>query len=286
MLKKITPHVSKWFYSFLELQLVISLMSLPLLTHWGLPVSYMSPVANLIFTPLLILFLWVSCLFSVFALVRLPCSWFVYLLDKITDLWHFMLSFANPEWLMGFCYQTLWISLFFCFLVFILYTYIKPTTKQAVCTLLIFWLILIGVRYSMQKNLCQKVGNLPLCALRINGKVYLIDDGALCSKQNFYSNIDYTILPELIKTTGITSIDTLVLCKPSKRLAKIAHQFAMQTNVQTIMVTTKAKGFKEMSDMFQDSSVNVLPLTPKKKIKFPATKKAKKKALTPSQSPF
>jgi hypothetical protein len=267
-------------------------MSLPLLTHWGLPVSYMSPLANLIFTPLLILFLWVSCLFSVFALLHLPCSWFVHLLDKITGLWHFILSFARPEWLIGFSYQTLWISLLFCFLVFVLYTYIKPTTKQAVCTLFIFWLILIGARYYMQKNLYQKVGNLPLCALRINGKVYLIDHGALCSKQNFYSNIDYTILPELIKSTGITSIDTLVLCKPSKRLAKIVHQFAMQTNVQTIMVTTKSKGFKEMSDMFQDSSVNVLPLipkkkiVPKKKIKKPVAKNVKKKALTHKPEPF
>ncbi|HSW76091.1 MAG TPA: hypothetical protein VLG50_03560, partial [Candidatus Saccharimonadales bacterium] len=213
-------------------------MSLPLLTHWGLPVSYMSPLANLIFTPLLIVFLWVSCLFSICALMHLPCSWFVYLLDKITSLWHYLLSFARPQWLIGFGYQTLWISLFFCFLVFILYTYVKPTTKQAVCTLLIFWLFLIGARYSMQKNILQKIGDLPLCALRINGKVYLIDDGALCSKQNFYNHIDYTILPELIKSTGITSIDTLVLCKPSKRLAKIAHQFATQTNVLTIMVTT------------------------------------------------
>ncbi|HSW75546.1 MAG TPA: hypothetical protein VLG50_00730, partial [Candidatus Saccharimonadales bacterium] len=74
-----------------------------------------------------------------------------------------------------------------------------------------------------------------------------------------------TILPELIKSTGITSIDTLVLCKPSKRLAKIAHQFATQTNVLTIMVTTKAKGYKEMLDIFQDSPVNVLPLIAQQK---------------------
>ncbi len=278
MLKKINSHFFKWLYAFLELQLVISLMSLPLLTYWGLPVSYMSPLANMVFTPLLILFLWVSCLFSVCALMHLPCSWFVYLLDNITDLWHYLLSFARPEWLLGFSYHTLWISLPFCALVYFLYTYIRPTTKQAVCSLFIFWLCLINTRQCMQKNFYQKIGDLPLVALHINNKTYLIDYGALCTKQNFYTYIDYTILPMLIKTTGITIIDTLVLCKPSAFLAKAAHQFAQQTNVKTIIVTTKANCFKEMTNLFQGSNITILPQAKQKKEKK-LTKKISKKKL-------
>ena len=277
MLKKINSYFFKWLYAFLELQLVISLMSLPLLTYWGLPVSYMGPLANMIFTPLLILFLWVSCLFSVCALMHLPCSWFVCLLDNITRLWHYLLSFARPEWLLGFSYHTLWISLPFCALVYFLYTYVRPNTKQAVCALFIFWLCLISARQCMQKNFYQKIGDLPLVALHINNKTYLIDYGALCTKQNFYTYIDYTILPMLIKTTGITTIDTLVLCKPSAFLAKAAHQFTLQTNVKTIIVTTKSNCFKEMTKIFQGSDVTIVPQTKQKKEKK-SVKKTQKKA--------
>jgi len=269
MLKKFNDFLVKWFYGFLELQLVISLMSLPILTCWGLPISYMSPLSNMIFTPLLILFLWTSCLFAACALVGLPCSWFVWIMDSITALWGYILSFASPFWLIGFSQSTLWISCIFCIFVYMLYTYIKPNTKNAVAILFMFWLTLIGCRQYMQKNICQQVGDLPMVVLRINKKTYVIDYGALCTKQNFYTYIDYTIMPTLIKATGITTINTLVICKPSAFLAKAAHQFAQQTKVETIIVTKKAHCFEHVKKLFEGSNVIILPLTkPPKKSHF------------------
>ncbi len=99
-----------------------------------------------------------------------------------------------------------------------------------------------------------------MIALRINKKTYVIDYGALCMKQNFYTHIDYTILPTLIKATGITTIDTLVLCKPSAFLAKAAHQFAQQTNIKTIIVTQKARCFKNVKELLTGSDLIILPM--------------------------
>lgn len=106
----------------------------------------------------------------------------------------------------------------------------------------------------------KQIGNLPLLALRINSQNYLIDCGALCQKQNFYNHIDYTIIPEMIKHTGITNIDTLVLCKPSNRLAKVVIQFAKQTNIKTIIATTKNDCFHTLSVAYKNSKIIVLPL--------------------------
>ncbi len=106
----------------------------------------------------------------------------------------------------------------------------------------------------------KKIGDLPLLALRVKQNNCIIDCGALCKKQNFYNNIDYTIIPEIIKHTGITNVDTLVLCKPSKRLAKVAMQFAKQTNVKTIIATTKNDCFKTLAVAYKHSNVKVLPL--------------------------
>ena len=100
--------------------------------------------------------------------------------------------------------------------------------------------------------------------MRLQNKTYLIDNGALCSKQNFYSWIDYTILPELIKTGGITSIDTLVLYKPNKKLIKVVQQFAQQTMIKTILVTTKYGSFYAMKEAFHGSSVKIIPLYQKR----------------------
>jgi hypothetical protein len=263
MLKKISHTIINYLTSFLELQLVITLMSLPILIAWGLPISYMSPLSNLIFTPLLILFLWISCLFAICALLHIPCAIFVTSLDKLTNLWMWLLSFSKPEWLLGFCYSSIWCAIIICFIIILMYSYCKPTTKQAVVILTLLCVAMLGVRLCSSKNLYQKVKDLPLIAIRLNQKNYLIDYGALCSKQNFYNNIDYTIMPQLIKSTGMTSIDTLVLCKPSKILAKVAVQFCTQTNVKTIIATTKGECFKTLCVAYKNSNVQVLPLNKK-----------------------
>ena len=284
MLKKINSLFFKWLYGFLELQLVISLMSLPVLTYWGLPISYMSPISNMIFTPLLILFLWVSCLFSVSAIIGLPCSWLTWALEKTTDLWHHLLSFGSPNYLIGFSFQTWWISVAFCIMVYFLYTYIKPNAKQAVGVLFVFWFLLIISRELMQpKGLCKKIGNKEMTVLHINKKTYLIDYGALCEKQNFYTNIDYSILPSIIKATGITRIDTLVLCKPSASLAKAAYQFAIQTNVKTIIVTTKSNCFKKAKEAFEGTSIEIIPMAKQVKNK---TNKPKFQVISECESEF
>lgn len=96
--------------------------------------------------------------------------------------------------------------------------------------------------------------------MQLNDKTFLIDNGALCSKQNFYSWIDYTILPELIKTGGITTIDTLILYKPNKKLTKIVQQFAQQTMLKTILATTKYGCYYDLKEAFKNSSIKIIPI--------------------------
>lgn len=265
MFKKLTTSINTYLFNFVELQLVITLMSLPILIAWGLPISCMSLISNLIFTPLLIVFLWISCLFAVCALLHIPCSVFAKILDQLSNVWMWMLSFSKPSWIIGFSYPTMSLAIIICACIVLLYTYKKPPTKQAVGILLFFCCCMMVMRWCITKNIYQQVGNLPMIALRANNKNYVVDYGALCGKQNFYTNIDYTIIPELIKHTGITNIDTLVLCKPSKRLAKVALQFAMQMNVKTIIATTKENCFKTLKLAYKNSDVTIVPLLKKNK---------------------
>ncbi len=260
MIKKFANIATTRLVSFLELQLVITLMSLPILIAWGLPISYMSLISNLIFTPLLVLFLWCACFFTIFALLNMPCSFFASSLDQLSNLWIWLLSFSKPEWLIGFNINTLWSSIIICFCIIALYHFKKPTTANALIILTTFFCIMLFVRWCTTSNTYQKINDLPMIAIRLNNKNYVVDYGALCSKQNFFNTIDYTIIPKLIKQAGITNIDTLVLCKPNKRLAKVTLQFCQQMNVKKIIATTKCDCYKTLCIAYRNSNVQVLPL--------------------------
>lgn len=256
--------ISYWLASFLELQLVISLTALPILIHWGLAISYMSLLGNFIFTPLLTAFLWCSSLFTLCSIAHIPCSWLTKSLDILSYIWNYFLSFARPTWLIGFCHSTIWLSLIIALFIFVFYTLFNPSKKVALTTLSLCSFILLCSKYATQKNQLYQIDNLPLYVLQANNKTYLIDNGALCKKQNFYSWIDYKILPELIKTAGITTVNTLVLYKPNKRLTKIVPQFAQQTNIKTILVTTQYGCYHELKKTFQNDTITIKPILLKK----------------------
>ena len=260
-LKNIKHRASSWFLSFLELQLVVSLLSLPLLTYWGLPVSYIGPLANIIFTPVLIAFLWISCIFALCTFMQLPCSIPVCLMNYIAHLWHYLLSLGQPAMLVGFSHQSLIFSIPICICIYILYVYLKPAPKHAISILLCFWISTFLFKQHMDHNFIKQIPNLNLVALKINNKNYLIDYGAFSSKQNFYNHIDYTILPQLIKTTGMSTIDTLILLKPHKNLEDVVSQFAEQTQIKTIIATTKSHQYNNLKQICENKSIILLPCT-------------------------
>lgn len=260
MIKKIT----NWLSSFLELQLIISLLSLPVLIYWGIAISCMLPLANIIFSPLLALFLWCSCLLTLCSIFRIPSTWLTIILDWIAILWHYILSFAQPNWLIGFQYRMFWFAFPLGILIIFVYTFFYPTRKKSLLFLLCCTGLLFSLRWiTLRKNDFYKVDDLEMYVLRIHNKTFLFDSGALCSKQNFYSWIDYTIIPALIKSGGITTIDTLILCKQSKNLVKIAQQFCQQTLVKHVLVTTEHNCYNDMKAAFKNSSIQVIPMKKK-----------------------
>ncbi|MBI2353196.1 hypothetical protein HYV11_03090 [Candidatus Dependentiae bacterium] len=262
MLKKFID----WLIAFLELQFIISIISLPILIHWGLAVSFMLPIANLIFTPLLSLFLWVSCLFALCNIMQLPCSFIVTILDGLAHCWHYLLSFATPQWLIGFDTFMIWPAITIAIFLFFLYSFFYPTKYKSLLILGSCCIMIFFIRWIRNVNGIYPLKNLKMIALKINKKNYLIDHGSLCAKRNFYSFIDYTILPELVKIGAITTIDTLILYKPNKKLAQIAEQFAQQTCVKTILITTKMGCYKELKKRLENSHVKVLPISSLSKV--------------------
>jgi hypothetical protein len=265
-LKQIKELAKNYILSFLELQFVISLMSLPLLIVWGIPISIMSPLANFIFTPLLILFLWVSCLASICIIAKIPCSFFEIILNNLTDFWIYLLSFSKPTWLIGFPIKMIYLSLIIFIAIIVWYVLIRPTQKITVVFLTSCWFFMIILHpLFVNKMKLQQVSDLPLWTLRVANKTYLIDNGALCTRKNMYTNLDYTILPKLIYHTGFTTIDTIIFNKPSTQIIKIAQQCSKQFNCKKFIVTQKGQCYQKMEEYFKNTKITVHPLVKKKK---------------------
>lgn len=267
MLTRVKQAISSYIYSFFELQFIITIMSLPILIAWGMPISIMGPLANFVFTPLLIIFLWCCCCTTILALANISIPIFYQITNCLADVWIYLLSFSHPSWLIAIPSSMIKISLVFCLIIVGMYWYIKPSSKQASMVLMGLWCIIIALQpwYTTKPNTLQQVDNLKLWYIKLGNSCYLIDNGALSTRKNLYTHIDFTILPQLIKHTGHATVDTLILCKPCNQICKIAQACVQQLNCSTIMVTPQQDCYKKLQLMFQHSHIKVIPLTTKRK---------------------
>src|SRR5579872_7319919 len=106
--------MAKWRLSLLkalQLQLFLSLISLPFLISWGLPISIMSVFSTILFGPFLTAFLLISSCIFFTQLLHIPNSFFVWLLEIVTTTWQSVLSIHQQWWLIGFTTPPLIVAL-------------------------------------------------------------------------------------------------------------------------------------------------------------------------------
>ena len=208
------------FLFFLELQLLISLVITPILIAWGLPISIMSIFGNFVFGYFLTAFIFIATLLFASDLCGIPNSFLTLALEWVTQIWHYFLSFGSAYWLVGFSSWTFPISCIFAIAGCALYYFkIMPQNHR------ILWLSLFCSTTPIIHKVCQslsvyttiKQGSQKMHLIKLQGKIYAFDCGALGARPSSQSWIEYTLAPILVKTMGATHIDTLILCKSNSR---------------------------------------------------------------------
>src|SRR5437763_195216 len=101
-ISSLAKKVKFFIIRFVQLQLFITLFSLPLLISWGIPLSLLSPLGNLIFGPVLTIFLFLSSLIFFSELIGIPNGLLIALLEKITTWWLCIMHANTQSWLVGF----------------------------------------------------------------------------------------------------------------------------------------------------------------------------------------
>lgn len=208
------------FLFFLELQLLISIVILPILIAWGLPISTMSIVGNLVFAQFLTAFIFVSALLFTSDLLGIPNSLIACALEWITNIWHYFLSFGSAHWLVGFSSWILPISALCAIAACMLYHFKNNSQNYRIAWLTMLCLTTPIIHTLFQPQQIHTVvvqGRQKMLLIKTHGKIYAFDCGALGARPSSQSWIEYTLAPTMVKTMGATHIDTLILCKSNSR---------------------------------------------------------------------
>ncbi len=217
-----TINWQKWYSRilyFILLQLFITAISLPILIWWGLPISIATPIGNLLFGPLLTLFLFISSFIFFTELAHLPNGIFIWALEKVSAFWHWLAALGSKSFLISFTKPPVWFIITLPLAAFlIIQLRITHPPKRSIiaftCAILLYCFALkyfYGPRTAIDSIPCN---GKELHVLRMHKDLIVIDPGVLGSRVSAVSWASYNFLQELSQRYGTQTIDHLIVLQP------------------------------------------------------------------------
>ncbi len=223
-MKKISQKIQWWFVRYLQVQLFLSLAALPFIATKGLPFSPLAFVGNMLFNPIISLFLMVSSLYFFSILLHIPNSILVFALEKITAGMMWCLSWGSNEWLISLPLpQSPWTQWALLITMFIVPLLIVQHVRSLRAVLLTNALLLIGsiaglylIKPSKEPLIIELTSKKQMLA--VQSKTYagiayiqLFDNDALSCFRATNSWIAFTLIPTLRTQRGISHIDSVIV---------------------------------------------------------------------------
>jgi hypothetical protein len=250
--------------------MMLSVVSLPFLCAWGLPVSLLSIIGNLIFGPFLALFLLLSsCLFFAH-LVGYSASYIGVLLNWLCWLWLKLMSVGSPLFLVAVPESMLFFSAV-CALIACITLHHKLWGRVTTHTAILCWLtviLVIGCKWQEKSYLTHALYN--------KRKMILVskeDRGGLTEKRSPASFVQFSLIPTLCKVAGTLTVDAVVLHKISKKTVVALEQLQKTVKIKKIVYAPQKASKTDYTELLTRlhtiAPVTVEPVTPRKKKKRP-----------------
>jgi hypothetical protein len=251
----------RWLLRFITLQLFVSLMSLPLLVAWGLPLSLLSPFGNSLFNPLLTVFLILATLIFATELMYLPNQWLCWLLEKTNSLFVATSSYADSSWLVGI--RQLPLPILFTIPIIGLWIIITPRlrTQGARALALAGTLIVIfaGAYFTNSSYLgacASQCKNKPVALAYADHTLAVFDYGSFNATSRCRAWWNYTVMSQIAKKTGKTTIDYLVVLSPSEKTLEAVAMITSLTPIRHVVIVIspeKLRALQEQLDALMNS---------------------------------
>lgn len=222
-LQKFITKIYYFLISFIEIQLAVTLVSLPILVYWGLSISFMTFIGNLIFTPFLAMFLGLSSVIFFSELLNINNNFLIYLLEKSTIFWQNILFLGNKKWLVAFGQTNILILLLIPIFTFLIIKNKKFTQIKKIIFLLILLIFFtsflkLKTRYFAPDKIV--INNKILVLKNNNNFLEITDNGMFSKKESIEKFIEYNLRQEIIKNFGTINIDKLTITNPGIRSFK------------------------------------------------------------------
>lgn len=226
--------------SALNLQLFITLISLPVCIAWGLPLSAFTLIGNLLFPPMLTAYIFVSSLLFITSLCSIPNSALCWVLDQLTTIWLCVFSMIPPAPYIGFPYHSLVLTSFPAIAaIAILHSqrYV-PNMKTILYSAVLLIMILGSLVYQRLHNTIVAIPcfDQTISAIITHNQCILVDPGYIGRRISAPSWAEYKLLPALTKETGRTTIDHLIVMQPTSTTFAALTVLAQKKAVKCIYV--------------------------------------------------
>lgn len=270
MIRKIITWLSTKTLAFIHIQLFVSIVSLPILVTWGLPISSMAPVGNLLFGPFLTLFLGISCIIFFTELFFIPNGIFIWCLEQVTTFWQYMLGYGSKTWLLSFCRPSPW---FFVFLLIatigvVYHKRLQDIKHSSFCFALLLaisygYLVFLNTpNYAIAQIPCN---NAQVTIIKTPKSFSIIDPGIIGRRISATSWVEYSLLPAVRSAYGVDAIDNLILLAPGIVLFDAVTELMRIIPIKTIYMPVwqgqtppgLLSAYRKMKDAAIKQNVNI-----------------------------
>lgn len=249
-IKQLQHRFARLFY----IHLVISIYSFLILVCWGLPFCPLSFFGNLLFNPVLVVFLGLCILLFFAELCFIPNSYIIYLLELVSSWWLYILrlgstnacniAFTKPSYLL--------VTTMMC-AGFVIVVHNSTYQKKNIYLLLVlcggFWFMSQAPKQPDIHELPCTQGNIYLVST--DQEITVIDPGYLGRYASASSYIEYTLIPLLAQQHGTQTIDHLILLQPGQILFEAIAKLLEKTTIKNIYLPVwKGDGSKKMLYFF------------------------------------
>lgn len=225
------------------------LCSLPIVVAWGLPLSTLSILGNMLFSPFITLFLLLSVLLLAGYIVGFPAGPLPWCLEQVTNIWFWGLEKGSSAQLYAFPCPPWWILL--CVplsLLIVLYGVSERRTemREILClgALLGIWCALFTL-YGMTtyRETALPYGNRMLSIHKTSSGLVVVDrDGVLRAGAHNGAWAKFTLRSLLAKCFGQRSCQMIVLMHPSQSRLEAAVSIADQVDCPLVSIPDWYKG--------------------------------------------
>ena len=241
--KSSLPHaIANYLLSFLHTQLLLTIVAIPILVHWGLGFSFMTFVGNLIFLPILTIFLVISSLLLFAQVLGIPHGFLAFILNQLTLAWDWALSFGSRSWLIEYAHAhplILW-----CIPISVLFVMCNRKLATIVRQLVALSILAVGIGCLFSLQLLHPSTTPLVCPFDAKlivekdatTSLTIIDKGFFGRKKSIEKFIDYEFKPWLVKQWGHVQIGHIRLEKPSQGALKAAQHICQLWHVDAVVL--------------------------------------------------